>query len=138
MQNQVYLCPLAELDPDRPRRFRVENAGRFTDIFVALHDTTVYALQNRCGHASAALHLGECTDGLIVCPLHGAAFRLDTGAVEWPAIIPPPMGIYRFSDDPRLRKFGELLEAIETLPIQTYPVTIRDGNVYITLELPVG
>jgi|GEM_PF-915316 len=123
------ICRLAELVPDTPRYARIDNI----DVFVALHADRVYALQNRCGHAGAALNQGECTDGLIVCPLHGAAFRLESGAVEWTAIIPPPMALYHLSDNSRLRKFGELLEGIETLPIRTFPVEIRDGDVFVSI-----
>ncbi len=123
------LCSAADLAPDQPLCVRAAEV----DVLVVRHADQIYALQNRCGHASAALHRGDCTDGLIVCPLHGAGFRLATGAVEWPAIIPPPMATYSHSDDPRLRKFGELLEAIETLPIRTFPVELRDGMVYATL-----
>ena len=103
------ICRLAELVPDTPRYARIDNI----DVFVALHADRVYALQNRCGHAGAALNQGECTDGLIVCP--------------------PPMALYHLSDNSRLRKFGELLEGIETLPIRTFPVEIRDGDVFVSI-----
>jgi nitrite reductase/ring-hydroxylating ferredoxin subunit len=111
------------------RCFRVEGV----DIVLARQGARVYALQNRCGHAGAPLHRGEFTDGLIVCPLHGAAFRVETGEIEWPAILPPPLSDYINSPDPRLHKFGELLEAIETLPIRAYPVEIRGDEVFIGL-----
>jgi nitrite reductase/ring-hydroxylating ferredoxin subunit len=93
----------------------------------------VFAVQNRCGHMSAALHRGEYTDGLIVCPLHGAAFRIETGAVEWPAILPPPMSEYSRSESSRIRTFGSLIEAIDTRPIQTYPVSVEGDDVLIAL-----
>lgn len=126
---QIYLCQLSDLEPDQPRCYRV--AG--VDVFVVRHADRVFATQNRCGHAGAALNRGEYTDGLIVCPLHGAGFRVEDGSVEWPAIIPPPMALYSSSDNPRLRKFGELLETIETLPIRTFPVEIRGDEVLITI-----
>jgi 3-phenylpropionate/trans-cinnamate dioxygenase ferredoxin subunit len=129
MPKPHHACDAADLIADQPRCVRIENV----DVMIVRHADQIYAMQNRCGHAGAALHRGDCTDGLIVCPLHGAAFRLATGAIEWPAIIPPPMATYSHSDDPRLRKFGELLEAIETLPIRTFPVTVRDGAVYVTM-----
>lgn len=93
----------------------------------------VFAVQNRCGHMSAALHRGDYTDGLIVCPLHGAAFRVETGEVEWPAILPPPMSEYSRSESPRIRTFGNLIEAIETKPIQAYPISVENDDVFVTL-----
>jgi len=126
---QVRLCSVNDLEHDQPRCYRVEGI----DVFVVRHWDQIYAVQNRCGHAGAALNRGTYTDGLIVCPLHGAAFRVADGSVEWTAIIPPPMAGYSSSDNARLREFGELLEAIETLPIRAYPVEVRDEDVLITL-----
>lgn len=126
------VCSVTELDHDRPRCFRVNGV----DVLLIRHWDQVYALENRCGHAGAALHRGTYTDGLIVCGLHGAAFRVESGAVEWTAILPPPMADYRHSDNPRLREFGELLEGIETLPIRRFAVSIRDDEVLIALEPP--
>jgi len=130
MEVQVRVCHVDDLAHDQPRCYRVAQI----DVFVVRHWAAIYALENRCGHAGAPLHRGEYTDGLIVCPLHGAAFRVDTGAVEWNAILPPPMSDYRSSDNPRIRFFGELMESIETLPVRRFPVAIIDDAVYITLE----
>lgn len=129
MSREIFACTLADL-PDRQMRcFRIENLN----VLLVRDGDQVHAVQNRCGHMAAALHLGEYTDGIVVCPLHGAAFVVATGAVEWNAILPPPMSEYIHSENPRLHKFGELLEAIETLPIAAYPVTVRDGDVFVTL-----
>lgn len=128
--SQAYrVCHVEELDHDQPRCFRVNEV----DIFVVRHWEHIYALENRCGHAAAPLHRGEYTDGLIVCPLHGAAFRVDSGEVEWEAILPPPMAQYKYSDNARIREFGELLDGIETLPIQSFPVTVEGDDVYISM-----
>lgn len=126
----VRICQLADLEQNKPRCYRVENV----DVLVVRREDRVYAVQNRCGHAGAPLHRGEFTDDLIVCPLHGAAFHIDTGAIEWAAIIPPPMSSYINSDNPRLRMFGELLNAIETLPIKTFSVTLKDRDIYVTVQ----
>lgn len=129
MTKQLYVCNLDDLTAGTPRCFRVENQ----DVLVVLYEGQVYALQNRCGHMSAALHQGDFTDGLIVCGLHGAGFRVETGEVEWEAIIPPPISNYRHSDNPRIRKFGDLIEGVETYPLQTYPVEIRENEVYLVM-----
>jgi nitrite reductase/ring-hydroxylating ferredoxin subunit len=127
MTDPIRVCSVTDLDHDRPRCYRV--AG--VDVFVVRHWDKVYALENRCGHAGAALHRGVFTDGLIVCPLHGAAFRVESGAVEWTAILPPPMSEYAHSENPRLREFGELMEGVETLPIRRFAVEIVGDEVFI-------
>ena len=130
MEELHRVCNVNELDHDKPRCYRVNNV----DVFVVRHWERIYAIENRCGHAGAPLHRGEYTDGLIVCALHGAAFHVDSGAVEWTAILPPPMSEYSSSDNPRLRQFGELMEAVETLPVKSFPVTVEDEDVYIMMK----
>lgn len=127
---QFRVCHVEELDHDQPRCYRVNGQ----DIFIVRHWDQIYALQNRCGHMSAALHKGEYTDGLIVCPLHGAAFDVQTGAVEWTAILPPPMSAYSSSENARIRQFGELTEAVETLPVRAFPVEVQGEEVWITMD----
>lgn len=130
MSENFLACHVDELEHDQPRCFRVNEV----DVFVVRHWAEIYVIENRCGHAAAPLHRGEYTDGLIVCPLHGAAFRVDTGEVEWDAILPPPMAQYKFSDNDRIREFGELLDGIETLPVKSFPVKIDGDNVYIVMK----
>jgi nitrite reductase/ring-hydroxylating ferredoxin subunit len=130
LSREVYACNVNDLPDGQMRCFRLSD----TDVLIVRDGDTIHAVQNRCGHMAAALHRGDYTDGVIVCPLHGAAFEVRTGAVEWNAIIPPPMSEYIHSDDARLHKFGELLESIETLPIQVYGVSVRDREVFVILN----
>jgi len=124
-----HVCAFDDLIPNKPRCYRIAEQ----DIFVVRFRDKIYALQNRCGHMSVALHEGEFTDGLIVCGLHGAAFDIETGDVEWDAILPPPMSDYQHSDNDRIRQFGKLIAGAETLPVQTFLVTMQEDQVYITL-----
>lgn len=134
MVKRTRLCNVEDLLHDQPRCYRVEVTDTFhVDVFVVRHWDKIYALENRCGHAGAPLHRGQFTDGLIVCALHGAAFRVESGAVEWTAILPPPMSEYSSSDNPRLRQFGELMEAVETLSIKAFPVSVEGDTVFVTL-----
>lgn len=126
------VCHVDELEHDQPRCYRVNGI----DLFIVRHWAEIYALENRCGHMGAALHRGEFTDGLIVCALHGAAYDVRTGEKEWDAILPPPMAFYSQSDNPRLRQFGELIEGVETLNIKTFPVSVENDEVF--LSLPPG
>ena len=70
-------------------------------------DDSFYAVYDECSHASVALSEGEIEGCTLECWLHGSRFDLRTGE---------PTG----------------LPAIE--PVPTYPVEIRDGAVYVTLE----
>ncbi|MFP4559769.1 MAG: Rieske (2Fe-2S) protein [Thiohalorhabdus sp.] len=65
----------------------------------------LYALTNLCTHMDAELHEGELDpEGELECPAHGARFDVRTGE----ALTPP---------------------AFETL--ETYPVQVADGLVYV-------
>jgi len=50
-------------------------------ILLCRDDGAIHALLNRCPHAAAPLApAGRVRRGIIMCPLHGARFRLDDGA----------------------------------------------------------
>ena len=66
-----------------------------------------YAVHDECSHASVALSEGEIDGCTLECWLHGSRFDLRTGQ---------PTG----------------LPAVE--PVPTYPVEVRDGDVYIDLN----
>ncbi|GGK24023.1 (2Fe-2S)-binding protein [Pilimelia terevasa] len=70
-------------------------------------DDAFYAVRDECSHASIALSEGEVEGCMIECWLHGSRFDLRTGA---------PTG----------------LPATE--PVPTYPVEIRDGDLYVDLN----
>jgi 3-phenylpropionate/trans-cinnamate dioxygenase ferredoxin subunit len=73
---------------------------------VHAEDGAFYALRDECSHASVPLSEGEIEDCTLECWLHGSRFDLRTGE---------PTG----------------LPATE--PVPTYPVEIRDGDVYVDL-----
>lgn len=77
------------------------------EVAVARHEDEVFALQNLCSHAEVPLSEGEVTDCTVECWLHGSRFDLRTGK---------PTG----------------LPATE--PVATFPVEIRDGDVYIDVD----
>jgi len=70
-------------------------------------DDNVYAVYDECSHASIALSEGEVDGCTLECWLHGSRFDLKTGQ---------PTG----------------LPAVE--PVPTYPVEVRDGDIYIDLN----
>lgn len=68
----------------------------------------VYALGDQCSHAKASLSEGEVFDGEVECPRHGSPFDLKTGE---PQTLPA------------------------TAPVPVFPIEVRDGEVYLMLEL---
>ena len=69
----------------------------------------LYAIEDRCSHDDGPLCEGDWDEDLcrVICPRHGSAFDLSTGA---PRSLPA------------------------TEPVETYPVRVVDGTV--VLELP--
>jgi 3-phenylpropionate/trans-cinnamate dioxygenase ferredoxin subunit len=80
--------------------------GRY-DVAVARNEDEVFAVENICSHAAVALSEGEVADCTVECWLHGSRFDLRTGK---------PTG----------------LPATE--PIATFPVDVRDGDVYVDVD----
>ena len=68
-------------------------------------DDQFYAVRDECSHASIALSEGEMDGCTLECWLHGSRFDLRTGE---------PTG----------------LPAVE--PVATFPVEIRDGDIYVS------
>lgn len=100
---------IASLDElPRGRGVRVE-VGRHR-IAVFRIDEAVYAIGDRCSHAEASLAEGEVFDTDVECPRHGSEFDLVTG-------MPDSLPASR--------------------PVPVYPVTVVDGDVYVTLDAGV-
>jgi 3-phenylpropionate/trans-cinnamate dioxygenase ferredoxin subunit len=68
-------------------------------------DDNFYAVRDECSHASIALSEGEVDGCTLECWLHGSRFDLRTGA---PSGLPA------------------------TEPVATFPVEIRDGDIYVS------
>ena len=77
------------------------------DVALARHGDEVLAIEDMCSHASVALSEGEVADCQIECWLHGSMFDLRTGK---PTNLPA------------------------TEPVATFPVDVRDGDVYVDVE----
>jgi 3-phenylpropionate/trans-cinnamate dioxygenase ferredoxin component len=74
---------------------------------VRTDDGDVYAIDDECSHAAVPLSEGEIDGCTLECWLHGSRFDLRTGQ---------PTG----------------LPATEPVPV--YPVEIRDGAIFVSLE----
>jgi 3-phenylpropionate/trans-cinnamate dioxygenase ferredoxin component len=87
------------------RGVRVEVEGERVALFRL--GGAVHAIGDRCSHAEASLAEGEVFDGEVECPRHGSVFDLSTGE---PGSLPA------------------------TTAVPVYPVSVRDGVVYLTIE----
>lgn len=99
------LCGVDDLTDGEMKSFDVRNRR----ILVVNVNGKWYAVDDVCSHAEASLAMGELdADELTVCcPLHGAVFELETGeGIEYPAVD----------------------------PIDTYAVTVEDGEIFVDLE----
>ncbi len=67
----------------------------------------IYALDDICSHEYSRLSEGEIWDGEVYCPKHGSRFDIRSGQVRsFPAMV----------------------------PVNSYPVRVEDGTVYIDME----
>jgi 3-phenylpropionate/trans-cinnamate dioxygenase ferredoxin subunit len=83
---------------------RVDVAG--AEVLLCNVDGAIYAIEDVCTHDGGALDQGLLQGACVVCPRHGATFDVRTGdALTLPAV----------------------------LPVATFPVHVRDGNVYLEL-----
>ena len=65
----------ADVADGRPRKVEVDGA----EIVVVRHAGRLHALGNRCTHTDGPLSLGWLEGDRVVCPWHGARFRLADG-----------------------------------------------------------
>jgi nitrite reductase/ring-hydroxylating ferredoxin subunit len=99
----VKTLPVSELAELRLTPFEIEEG---VVIVLVREGESVFALENRCSHDHSELDGGHVYEGMIECPRHGALFDYKTGQVKaMPAVT----------------------------PIQSYPVEIRGGVVYVQI-----
>lgn len=101
-------CAVADVSTDEALAVTI---GRY-DLAIARcqeqgGDVEVFALQDLCSHAAVALSEGEVADCALECWLHGSTFDLRTGK---PTVLPA------------------------SAPVATFPVEIRDGDVYVDVD----
>jgi len=81
-------------------------AGSDRPLAVFYHQDQIYAVDNRCPHMGFPLHRGTTQDGILTCHWHHARFDLASGCT-----------FDLWADD-----------------IPSYPVEIRDGAVWVTVQ----
>ena len=100
----IRVCSVADVPKGSAKAITVEDVGI---ALVHADDDNFYAVYDECSHAAVPLSEGEIDGCTLECWLHGSRFDLRTGE---------PTG----------------LPATEPVPV--YPVEVRDGDVYISLE----
>lgn len=106
MNTRVKICKLGEVAPGEMKP--VDVAGIKNPIAIFNLDGTHYATSNICTHNIAMLTDGYFEGDIVECPLHGGSFSIKTGEpMSFPCEI----------------------------HLQTYPVTVEDGDVYIEAEI---
>jgi 3-phenylpropionate/trans-cinnamate dioxygenase ferredoxin subunit len=102
---EIEVCPVGELPPGS---MRLVSAGSI-DVGVYNCGGELYAIEDRCSHDDGPLCEGEWEpeDCVVVCPRHGSRFEIASGR---PLTLPA------------------------YLPVETYPVSVREGVVVV--ELP--
>ncbi|KAI9825032.1 MAG: hypothetical protein M1826_007110 [Phylliscum demangeonii] len=108
-QQQLFKLKVDSLDLKSMEKREAEVEGvEGGKVLLVKVGATLHALAPRCTHYGAPLVKGVVTpDGRLTCPWHGACFLVGTGDVE---------------DSPALD------------PLTSYPITYKDGAVYITSD----
>jgi len=76
VEEEQVLGPLADIPVGEGRAYAV---GDLQIAVFRLRNGTVRATQAVCPHAGGPLADGQLDDSVVLCPLHAAAFELDTG-----------------------------------------------------------
>lgn len=98
---------VASVDGAREDSPQIVRAGGHA-IGLFYHDGEFYATDNRCPHMGFPLTDGSVDEGILTCPWHHARFEISCGDTFDP-----------FADD-----------------VRTYPVEVRDGDVYVNPDPP--
>jgi len=80
MPTFVKVTRIGDLAPGQAKR--VEIAGRSLAIFNL--DGRYHAIDDTCNHRGGPLSEGRVEEGVVICPWHGAKFRIATGELLGP------------------------------------------------------
>ncbi|MEO1203975.1 MAG: non-heme iron oxygenase ferredoxin subunit [Pseudomonadota bacterium] len=97
---------IAAVEEVPDKGFIVRQAGD-TGIVLCRVQGELYAVENRCSHAFQRFDEGRLRGTRLMCPLHGACFDVRDGR----PLRPPAR-----------------------LPIRSFPVTVADGRVLVTVS----
>jgi 3-phenylpropionate/trans-cinnamate dioxygenase ferredoxin component len=101
MPNWIRACATNDIDSDDLIRF---DHGSQTFVIVRSEDDTFHAIDGICSREQVHLCDGLVMDGTVECPKHNATFDYRT---------------------------GEVTRAPACINLKTFPVRVRDGDVWI-------
>ncbi len=107
----------------------VEVGGK--EIMAANEDGEVYAMDDRCGHMNAPMHMGELEGMIETCPLYGARFDVTTRNHQTDGKLGGMTGAIAGRT-----KMCKLMGTIRTMDTSTYPVVVEEGRVCAVLGWP--
>ncbi len=120
---KVAVCALDDLQVDLPRAV---SAGRHSLVLVRTRDGAIYALNDRCPHHGARLSFGPVLERVDAC---GRDYALRAGEY----VLRCPWHSYEFE-----LATGRCLVDPARMRVRTYPVDVRDGQVYVSLGRTSG
>jgi len=100
------------------------------EIAIANVNGKFYAIDDRCGHASARLSSGGLRGNIVTCPLHGAQFDVTTGKKQSEPRLGgsiPDMDKLPQSFLKRIEHSAKILAEIKTYDQRSYEVSV-DGR----------
>jgi len=107
------------------------------EIAIVNVDGKFYAINDRCGHASARLSSGGLGGKVVTCPLHGAQFDVTTGRKE----AEPRLGGNIPDMDKLPPSFLKLIEhsakiiaEIKTYDQRTYKISVDGNSIKLKME----
>ena len=97
------------------------------EIMIANINGKYFAVNDRCGHSSALLSMGNLNGDIVTCPLHAAQFNITTGKkVREPNLragapeVDFPESYQRYA-----KRVYEILSCIKTYDQEKYDVKMR-------------
>src|SRR3712207_6143605 len=102
---ELKLCAVADVEPGQPLQVEVSGHEPFAVYNV---EGGIYVTDDFCTHGRASLSdEGDLEGFTIICSWHDGAFDIRT---------------------------GEIKSRPCTEPLKVYPVTIRDGHIFVTID----
>jgi 3-phenylpropionate/trans-cinnamate dioxygenase ferredoxin subunit len=102
----AHLVRVAKADEIPPGQVRVFRTGDLRLAICRVQDE-FYAIEDVCTHDDGPLGEGSLVEVAIECPRHGARFDVRT---------------------------GDVLRMPAAAPVQTFPVQVKDGEIYVQVE----
>lgn len=101
LEGYTRACDLDEIPSMMPRRVVIDEHGF---LLCRDEDDAIFALDELCPHKAESMAMGLVHEGRLLCPHHQYQFDLET---------------------------GRCVNQRRCVPVNTYPVIVRDGAVYL-------